>query len=399
MVHHHGGNGRWRVSALLLALVVAAPAGAEPYRPSDEGAVLAELPRAVVGERAAVRAMRKRLADDPDNLPLALDVADRYIDRGRRESDPRLFGHAEGVLQPWLEAADPPAAVLVMRATLAQYRHDFAAARADLTRAIERDPRDPRAWLTLATIERVQGRYADAMAACGRLSRLAPLLITMTCAADIGGLSGQAARSYAGLRAIFQTSGDSAPAMRLWTLTVLAETAARAGDAALAETHYREALAVGRRDAYLLAAYADFLFDRQRPADVARLLADETGTDPLLLRLAVAERMLGDGDWQRKKDALADRFAANRARGDRSHLREKARFALSLADDPAAALRLAGENWQQQREPADARLVLEAAVAAGAPAAAQPVLAWLAATGLEDPSLAGLARRIKEMPA
>jgi tetratricopeptide (TPR) repeat protein len=398
MAHHLDGDKRWRTAALLIALIFTGPVAAEPYRPSDEGAIVEWLPRSVAGERAALRAMRKRLAQDPEDLPLALDVADRYIDLGRVESDPRMFGYAEGVMQPWLNAADPPVAVLVARATLKQQRHDFAAARADLARAIERDPRNARAWLTLATIERVQGHYAAAKDACGRLSRLAPLLIAMTCAADVRGLGGHGSAAYAGLRAIFLSRGESSPEIRIWALTVLAELAARAGDTAAAEMHYREALAVGRRDAYLLAAYADFLFDRQRPADVVRLLADETATDPLLLRLAMAERMLGDGGWLRKKDMLADRFAANRARGERSHLREEARFALSLADDPATALRLAGENWQDQREPADARLVLEAAIAAGAPTATADVLSWLELSGLDDPPLAHLARRIAEMP-
>lgn len=397
-MQHHSKLAPARRATLLIALLLATPAAAQPYRPSDENAVLERLPRAVAGARAEVRGMREELARQPDNLPLALHVADRYIDLGRTWSDPRMFGYAEGVMQPWLNAADPPPAVLVTRATLKQYRHDFAGARADLVRVLERHPRKARAWLTLATIERVQGNYTAAKDACGRLSRLVPLLITTTCAADVDGLAGNAGAAYAGLRAIVLTRGDSAPDIRVWTLTVLAELAARAGDAIAAEAHYREALAVGRRDAYLLAAYADFLFDRQRPADVVRLLADETATDPLLLRLAIAERMLGNDDWVHKRDILADRIAANRARGDRSHLREEARFALSLADDPAMALRLAGENWQTQREPTDARLVLEAAIALGAPREAAGVLVWLQRSGLDDPPLTRLAHRIAEMP-
>ena len=167
----------------------------------------------------------------------------------------------------------------------------------------------------------------------------------------------------------------------------------------MAEAHFREALAVGQRDAALLAAYADFLFDQQRPADVRALLHNEVRADALLLRLAIAERQLADPAWMEMRQMLDDRIDAGRQRGDRVHLREEARFALSLADDPATALALALENWRVQREPADARLVLEAAVAANAPAAAAPVLTWLAETGLEDTQLTGLARQIGEMPA
>ena len=49
----------------------------------------------------------------------------------------------------------------------------------------------------------------------------------------------------------------------------------------------------------------------------------------------------------------------------------------------AAALEVARRNWATQREPADARILLEAALAAGESAAAQPVLDWLDRTGLE----------------
>ena len=48
------------------------------------------------------------------------------------------------------------------------------------------------------------------------------------------------------------------------------------------------------------------------------------------------------------------------ARGERVHLREEARFRLRLLDDAQAALPLAEENWQIQKEPADSRLLDEA---------------------------------------
>ena len=66
------------------------------------------------------------------------------------------------------------------------------------------------------------------------------------------------------------------------------------------------------------------------------------------------------------------------------HVREEARFTLHLLDDPRAALRLAQENWQVQREPADIRILFECARAAGDTASVETARAWLTATGLED---------------
>jgi hypothetical protein len=63
--------------------------------------------------------------------------------------------------------------------------------------------------------------------------------------------------------------------------------------------------------------------------------------------------------------------------------RAQARFALAVLGDVPRALALARQNWAEQREPADARLLLEAALAARDKAAAEPVQRWLADTGFE----------------
>src|SRR5436190_2666153 len=53
------------------------------------------------------------------------------------------------------------------------------------------------------------------------------------------------------------------------------------------------------------------------------------------------------------------------------------------------------KNWTLQREPRDARILLEAALAANDPKAAQPALDWLARTGYQDPYLRRLAARLE----
>ena len=245
----------------------------------------------------------------------------------------------------------------------------------------------------------MQGRYGNAVQACDRLIRWAPLAIGVTCRADIAALTGGAAESARQLRRLLAARGAVPEEVRLWALGVLAEAAAHAGDVAAAEAAYREALALGRRDVYLLAAWADFLLDQGRPDEVRRLLREDTRADPLLLRLVIAERMLDDPAWVGGHDTLRRRITAGRARGDASHLREEARVALALDDDRSAALQLALDNWRVQREPVDARLVLQAAFPAGQPAAARGVLDFLAATGMEDPTLADLARRLADAGA
>jgi tetratricopeptide (TPR) repeat protein len=287
--------------------------------------------------------------------------------------------------------------VLLLRATFRQAVHDFAGAREDLDRVISGDRRNVQARLTRATILQVQGLYEEALADCRSLALLAEELVTTTCIAGVGALHGQARFGQQALQAAL----DRAPVkeaieIRLWSLTLLAEIEARLGDAAPAEAHFRQALGLGVRDVYLLGAYADFLLDASRPTEVLTILKGEERIDPLLLRMALAEQRLSVPDLQRHVADLSERFAMSRLRGDTSHQREEARFRLHLLEKPADALLLATANWAVQREPPDARLVMEAALAAEMPAQAGAALDWLSKTRLEDGRLQGLASRLAE---
>jgi hypothetical protein len=157
----------------------------------------------------------------------------------------------------------------------------------------------------------------------------------------------------------------------------------RLEDYAGADRLFNEALALRVDDNFLLAAYADFLLEQGRPKEVVALLKDWTRSDTLLLRLAQAEKQLGSADAAAHIQALGDRFAAANLRGERLHMGEEARYLLDLKGDSRAALAVALENWKEQREPRDALVVLEAAIAARDAKAAEPVLQWLEETRFE----------------
>jgi hypothetical protein len=129
------------------------------------------------------------------------------------------------------------------------------------------------------------------------------------------------------------------------------------------------------------------LLDNGRPQEVVALLRDKTAADPLLLRYALALQAQRSKELPAQVEQLRDRFDASRLRGDRVHLREEARFTLHLLNAPQAALTLAQENWQVQKEPADVRILLEAVLAAGDAAAVDGVREWLKNSRLEDVEL------------
>lgn len=382
---------RWLLIAA--ALLAGGVAHATPYRPASDAVVLEELPPALL----ALRQLRGAASPPPANPSLddAMAAAKRYIELGQTYADPRAYGYAQAALGPWWSrktGATPE--LLIMRARILQFSHRFPDALAQLKVAIDADQFIAEAWLLLASIEQVQGNIPAARAACIKLVPIGDPLVTATCAAATASLSGHAAQGEPLLaRALGQPTGSDA-SVRVWAWTTLAEIRARLGDAAEAEAAFREALALQPADVYARAAYADLLLDDGRNADARKVLGDFAQADALLLRAAIAAQRNGDADAGELRANLAARFAEARERGDETHLREQARFALDVDKDAPGALALATRNFNVQREPADARLVLEAALAAGDPNAAKPVLDWIKTSGIDAEPLRALVRKI-----
>ena len=393
------GQRRWRWLLGLLLSFTGPALATTPFVPADPGQVLEQLPLAVSDPQVReLRELRQRAAARPDDLELALHVARRNLEIGRAEADPRYYGYAQAALEPWWNRDPPPPQALLLRAVLRQNRHDFDGALADLRQVLAARPRDAQAWLTQAVIQQVRGEPAEALRGCLALRRLADGLLFSACASGALARNGQAEHAYASLRRALEEAVGAAVEDRLWALTVLAEIAEQRGDGTAAETHFRAALNLGRRDVYLLGAYADFLLDQNRPAEARALLENERRADALLLRLTLAQQRLDDPAWRRHAALLQDRFAAARERGDDTHAAAEARLLLALGQPPGRALELAQANWARgQREPRDARLLLEAALAANKPDAAREVLEWMARVRLEDRRLADLGRRLREI--
>lgn len=384
-----------RRSAVAACLLAALAVEAAPFTPRSDAQVLATVPARASDPRAReLQALREAWRAAPRDAGAAVRLARRYFDEVAASGDPRYVGYAEAALQPWWNEAAPPPAVRVLRAMVHQFDHRFAPALADLDGALRDDPAHGPAWAWRTAILMVRADYAEARRSCEAMAPLTTPLIAAACRAQVDAATGRAAAAAAGLRAALAAAGDAAPEERLWALTRLAETEERRGENAAAEAAFRAGLATGVPDVYLQAAYADFLLDRGRAAEVLALLKDGGRADVLLLRLAIAAKATRDPRAAAFEQELAARFDAARQRGDTTHRKEESRFVLALQGDAARALVLARENWAVQREPADARILLEAAVSARDAAAAQPVLDWMKASGIESVALRGLAGRL-----
>ncbi len=374
--------------SLAVCLLGAASHGAigAPITPTRDDEVVDVLPAVNgSGNRAEARRLRRQLTEQPHDPVLALSVAKRYLDQAHALGDPRFAGMAISAIAAWRDDASAPDDILLMRATLQQYLHDFDAAASSLQRLLARPgaPR-PQAGLTLATVRRVQGRYADSDAACRGVAAAGAALHGSACLAENAALRGELEQA----RAVFERllgGSRNPPATQAWLTTSLAELEQRAGRAAAAEAAFKAALRLDP-DAYTALAYADFLIEQRRPAEALVALKREPRSDAVLLRLAIA------GTAARTDSAAADvaemreRIALANERPDAKifHGREQAMFALAVDHDATRALELARGNVAQQREPLDLLVFAQTARASGRPEAIAEVRRLTRSQGLVD---------------
>ena len=390
-----------RATASLLALasmlVAVAPSFAAEESalqfPTQDGAIVEHLPTHVgdaAQRRAAIaaeRAQRAQLQEHPNELGLALKAAN-------------------DALAPWWGHADAPPEVRLIQATTLQSQHFFQDALKELDVVLAMPsgvslPVRAQAELTRAGVQQVLGHFAEAEAGCHRLVGADFMdlgsgvrLNGMACLAELSSLQGHAdtaATTLARLagapdpRSAATVAGNPAPG---WLNLIRAELAQRRADPA-AGALFAAALKANP-DVYTQCAYADWLLDQHRPAEVLALLKGNEAADPVLLRVALADKALHGRNDPITRDAatmLGERYDAALLRGDKSHGREQSRYELELRGDTHSALGYAKSNWSVQHEPADEVVLARAAHAAHRDDAADPLWQFLRETGGRDARL------------
>jgi tetratricopeptide (TPR) repeat protein len=269
-----------------------------------------------------------------------------------------------------------------LQATLQQSRHEFAASLATLDRALAARPEDAQALLIRATVLRVLGRYPEAGASCEQFSRLVEPRLAALCVQSLRGLNGHLESAYASLGQVSTQGWLNSE--KSWLYSELGEMAVRLGRDAEAERWFQQDLRLSPADFYVRAAYADLMLQQARPAEALTLLAGQESLEPLLLRIAIAQKRLHDPALGQSSARLRAAFAAELQRGEAVHRREQARFLLEVLDQPAPSLAAALENWSVQHEPDDVLVLMRAARAAGNPDAAAPALDFVRSEGQSD---------------
>ena len=385
---------RITLTVLIAAALGQAVAGKEPYVPNSDNEVLETLPKSLVSDELTT--LRRQLSSSPTDMDLAVRVGGRYLAMGSIESDPRFYGYARAALQPWWDQAKPPPQVLRLRAKLREKDHRYEHALADLRLLLEQDPKNTQAWLEVANILRVQGKYDEAWQACETLSEFGGEIPSAICRIPLQAATGKAQQADVLLSEILPKVKTQFPSVVQWVLTMQSKVAYALGRTDETERFFRNGLVNTPQDKYLIRDYADFLLDQNRNDEAFALAQNHIQDNGVLLRAAIAAKRVGNDSLAEEwSNQLRTRFEEIRLRGGQPHGRFESRFELEVNAKPKRALRLALSNWEKQKETRDTRNVLEAAIAAKDSDAARPVVAFLKKHGTEDVILRDLMSKLE----
>ena len=359
-----------RYFAMALLAVAAfgmdAEAAVRVYRPGDPAQVVLRLGSST-GESQLAQLRAASLAA-PNDVDARIHYVDELIAAGARSGNERYYGYAEQVVQG--EGAAGNLALELRRARLLQHKHEFAAAERVLGEVLELDSHHREARLMRAQVRLHLHEPQQALADCTALMPFVDLLTSTTCIAQARAAQGDLQRAQTLLlRVLDYQRGEDAT--RSWAAGVAAEFAVRLGDPGMAERWYRESFDLDPQSHYARITYADWLLSAGR-FDEALQVANRGGSVADRARSVLASRDADTLDAQRLQLAWQEADA----RGERAHLRDRARFELTLLHDAAKANASARTSFQERNEPDDALLLAATAAATHDRESLNAVHAW-----------------------
>lgn len=192
------------------------------------------------------------------------------------------------------ESQRPPAKPLTapQRARRLQYQHRYADAALLLDQWLQQHPDDADARLQRAQIRLALVQPRAALADCLRAAPRLDALAATGCQAQAMAALGAITRARADIEAALARA-ESSPDVMSWAQGIAAELALRTGDVRGAERWHRAALGNAGSAHFPRIAYAEFLLQQDRPAEVLALLASvPDDASAMRLRRRALERPL-----------------------------------------------------------------------------------------------------------
>ncbi|MGQ0464115.1 MAG: tetratricopeptide repeat protein [Sporichthyaceae bacterium] len=209
----------------------------------------------LTSESGEIGRLQRRLAEQPADAKAWAALGEAYLERSRAGGDPAFYPKAEEAIARSLSLeSERNLPAFVAMGTLANARHDFAAALAWGRKARAVSDFSPGAYAVLVDAYTQLGRRSEASAAAQRMLDLSPNLPSLSRAAyDLeqrGSLAGARRLLHQGLEQAFDAGAIG------FLRHQLGELAFNAGDLDTAERHYRAGLAAAPQNVTLLHGQA-----------------------------------------------------------------------------------------------------------------------------------------------
>lgn len=379
--------------------------GQERFKPQDQQVVLAASVHAQGGRNGQLRALDQAWRAQPTNLDASLAYARAVFTLGLTEGDLRWFGSAKAALMPWWQSTDLPADGYFMRGLVKQGFHDFDGGLQDINQAITLNPERAEFWSWRFALHLLQANMGAARQDAEDIARRFGPQEGHIYSAVLAYRTGQALAAVQKLSASMRLPNYQDAASQVWIGFHLGEAHRVAQQPEQAIALWQRLLQAHPQSHLLRLSLADLLnqqgqFRQAKAVATAQAtLSNSNLTDALLMQALLASRGLKAPDEAALAQQMAARLQSQALRQESLIERPKLIYQIAYGQDLAAGLALSIENWQQQKEPPDAVLFAQAALARQQARAAEPVVQWAQTTGYIDPQLAPLITQLKAHPS
>jgi tetratricopeptide (TPR) repeat protein len=390
----------FRQGALAASMVMAGTsAGAqERFLPAASDVVLASSVHAS-GERAGeLRALEQAWRAQTQDLPAALAYARAVFTLGFNEGDLRWFGSAKAAMMPWWQTSEMIADGFFMRGLVKQGFHDFDGGLQDIQKAIALNPQRAEFWSWRFALHLLLADMRAAEQVVNEMARLFGPQEAQIYRAVWLYRTGQATDAVRLLRESIRSVDHQDASSQVWIGFHLGEAHRVAGQPDQAIKVWQQILQAQPRSHLLRLSLAELLNQQGRFAEAKAVAthkktsssasqSSSSLTDALLVQALLASRGLGSSDEAALAGQMQARLQAQALRQESLIERPKLIYQITYGQDLAAGLALSIENWQLQKEPPDALLFVQAALAMNQARAAEPVVNWAQTTSYTEPLL------------
>lgn len=382
-------------SLVLTSLTVGAQAR---FLPAASDVVLASSVHAS-GERAGeLRALEQAWRSQKQDLATALAYARAVFTLGLNEGDLRWFGSAKAAMTPWWQATEMSADGFFMRGLVKQGFHDFDGGLQDIQKAIAQEPQRAEFWSWRFALHLLLADMPAAELVVANMARLFGPQEAQIYRAVLLYRTGQAPDAVRLLRESIRLADYQDASSQVWIGFHLGEAHRVAGQPDQAIRVWQQILRA-QPQSHLLRLSLAALFNQQGQYAQAKAVAthniqrnasqtaSSSLTDALLVQALLASRGMKSSDEAALAGQMQARLQSQALRQESLIERPKLIYQISYGQDLAAGLALSIENWQLQKEPPDAVLFVQAALATNQARAAEPVVNWAQTTGYTEPLL------------